>query len=221
MGSFVIAALRLADLLGDIADIGDALGIELRPIVDRHQNVGAGLRLDRRGDARLDAVAVDGLDLELDAERLLAFLGNLAAQQLIGNRHEIDEFEPMQGRALRKRRRPPRSQNAGQPAARGAQRAGAGKLQKAAATGGLHHCYSLAEFTWTLFATSNHNYNNYSSSVHVPCRSHLSCRRSFPQTNRFLCGLDEPSHRQLALRSNCSVETWATGRPIARDRLRR
>ena len=77
LADVVIAALRLADLLGDVADIGEALGIELRPVVERHDDVGAGAGLDRRGDARLDVVGVDGLDLELDAERLLAFLRDL------------------------------------------------------------------------------------------------------------------------------------------------
>ncbi len=59
----------------------------------------------------------------------LALLGDLAAQELIGDRHEIDEFKPMQGRPLRVGRRPPGSEDAGQAAARGGQRAEAGKSQ--------------------------------------------------------------------------------------------
>src|SRR5262249_2719298 len=59
----VIAAQSIADLLCDVADIGDAAAVELRPIVDRHDDVGPGRRLDRRGNARLDAVPLDRLDI--------------------------------------------------------------------------------------------------------------------------------------------------------------
>ncbi len=127
MRGFVIAALRVADLLGDVADIDGAVGVELRPVVDRHQDVGAGFRLDRRTDPRLHAVAVDGFDLERDAERLLGLVGDLAAQQLVGNRHEVDEFEPMQGRSLRISRRPPGGQDRREPATPSGHRTRAGE----------------------------------------------------------------------------------------------
>ncbi len=42
LGYLVIAALRLADLLGDVADVGDAVGVKLRPVVEAHDDVGAG-----------------------------------------------------------------------------------------------------------------------------------------------------------------------------------
>jgi hypothetical protein len=45
--------LRLADLLDDVVDIGDALGVELRPVVQTANDVGADAGLDRRGGARL------------------------------------------------------------------------------------------------------------------------------------------------------------------------
>ncbi len=48
LGGFVIAALCFADLLGDVADIGDTLGVELRPIVDRADDVGTGAGRDGR-----------------------------------------------------------------------------------------------------------------------------------------------------------------------------
>src|SRR5689334_1612004 len=51
--SLVIAAQGTADFLCDVADIGDALAIELWPVVDRYDDVGPSRRLDRRGSARL------------------------------------------------------------------------------------------------------------------------------------------------------------------------
>src|SRR5262249_50624143 len=58
---FVEAALRLADLLADIADVDDTVGVKLRPVVDRADDVGtgagryggAGPRLDRQPVRRL------------------------------------------------------------------------------------------------------------------------------------------------------------------------
>ena len=47
------------------------------------------------GDARLDPIPLDRLDIELDAERFLALLGDFPPEQLIGYRHKIDEFEPL------------------------------------------------------------------------------------------------------------------------------
>jgi hypothetical protein len=57
--------LRLADLLDDVVDIGNTLGIELRPVVQAANDIGAGAGLDRRGGARLQIVAVDRLEIEL------------------------------------------------------------------------------------------------------------------------------------------------------------
>jgi hypothetical protein len=37
----VVAVLRPADILGDIAHVDEAIGIKLRPVVDRHHDVGA------------------------------------------------------------------------------------------------------------------------------------------------------------------------------------
>jgi hypothetical protein len=59
---------------------------------------------------------------------------------------------------LRENRRPPRGEDTGQPAARGGQRADAGKPQEAAATDAFHHFLSVWILTWILFAKSNHNY---------------------------------------------------------------
>ena len=44
---FVKSALGLVDLLADIADVDDAVAIELRPIVDRADDVGTGAGLIR------------------------------------------------------------------------------------------------------------------------------------------------------------------------------
>ena len=59
-------------------------------------DVGAAAGLDRRGDARLQVVAVDGLHRDLEPERLFGFGQELAAQQRVGYRHEIAEPQPMQ-----------------------------------------------------------------------------------------------------------------------------
>src|SRR5438270_6057228 len=59
----VEAALRLADLLADIADIDDAVGIELRPIVDRADDLGAGSGGYGRGHARLDRQPVHAFEV--------------------------------------------------------------------------------------------------------------------------------------------------------------
>ena len=88
---------------------------------------GAGAGLDRRGDARLQVVGVDGLDLERDAGRLLAFLRDLALEQHVGGRHEIGPAQPVDGRPLREGRRPSAGQDGGEAA--GVRREGAGSGQ--------------------------------------------------------------------------------------------
>src|SRR5579883_731347 len=156
----VEAALLLADLLGQLADVGEAGGVKLRPVVERHDDVRAGPRLDRRGDACLDVVAVDGFEIELDAERLLALLGDLALEQLVGSRHEIGPAHPMNRRTLGEGRRA---------AARQDRRdAAAGKLQHPAPIDPFHvRSPSLAD------------YSAASVSMSKKCsRSGLSARRS-------------------------------------------
>src|SRR5207244_13354234 len=69
----VIAALFLADRLRDVGDVGEALDVEPRPVVDDHDDVGAGAGLYRRGDARLDVVGIDGYEAGLAAEVGLGF----------------------------------------------------------------------------------------------------------------------------------------------------
>src|SRR5207237_7246830 len=55
----VIAALRFADLVRHIARIREAVGVKLRPIPDRHEDVRPGAGLDGGGDPRLSVVGVD------------------------------------------------------------------------------------------------------------------------------------------------------------------
>ena len=95
------AALRLADLLDDVVDIADALGIELRPVVQAANDVGAGAGLDRRGGARLQIVAVDRLDIELDAESLLGLGRDLLLQERVGGGNEVIPAQPVNRCALR------------------------------------------------------------------------------------------------------------------------
>src|SRR5215469_10433276 len=79
----VIAALRVADRLGYVADIDDAIGVEMWPVVDHEDDIGTRSGLDRRGDASLDVVGIDRFEVELDAEDLFRFRHDLRAQQLI------------------------------------------------------------------------------------------------------------------------------------------
>ncbi len=125
-----MAALRLADLLGHIADIDDAVGIKLRPIAEPEDDVRAGAGLHRRGNPRLDIVGVDALDIELDAEILLALRGDLGLQQLIGSGNKVIPAQPMQSRLLGVSRCPACRQNAGDPGGLRRSSASAGDLQK-------------------------------------------------------------------------------------------
>ena len=54
----------------------------------------------RRCRAGLDAVAVDRLGMEADAERFLTLVLDLPLDQLVRHRDKIDEFKPMHGSAL-------------------------------------------------------------------------------------------------------------------------
>jgi hypothetical protein len=79
-------------------------------------DVGAAAGLDRRGDARLQVVAVDGFHGDLEPERLFGFGQQFTAQQRVGGGNEIAEPQPMQGRGLREGRRTAARQNAGKAA---------------------------------------------------------------------------------------------------------
>jgi hypothetical protein len=59
--------------------------------------VRSGAGLDRRCDARLQFVAVDRFEIDLEAKRLFGLGQQLAAQQRIGGRNEIAEPQPMDG----------------------------------------------------------------------------------------------------------------------------
>ena len=93
--------------------VDDAGGIEMRVVVERHDQVGTGARLDGGGDARLQVVAVDRLEVDLDAERLLGLRQHFLAQQLIGGRNEVVPAQPVHGRGLRVGGRPAGRQDAG------------------------------------------------------------------------------------------------------------
>ena len=72
-GRLIKSTLGLAELLGDFTDLGQAFAVEVGPVVEKVDDVGPRARLDRRGDARLNVVGIDGLNRELDAKRLLTF----------------------------------------------------------------------------------------------------------------------------------------------------
>src|SRR5207302_500805 len=83
------------------------------------------------------------LEVELDAECLLAFRHDLSAQQLIGSRHEIGPAQPVQSGRLAIGRRPPRSEDRGDPAAARGNGAGPRKLQKSPPIEARHDLSSL------------------------------------------------------------------------------
>ena len=78
-----------------------AFRIDLRMIIEQHDDVGTRARLDRRGDPRLKVVAIHGLEVDLEAQRLLGGGQHFLAQELIRSRHEVIPAQPMHGRALR------------------------------------------------------------------------------------------------------------------------
>src|SRR5262245_34812641 len=112
---FIKAALRLTNLICDVADVHKALAVKLRPVVEDADNVGARARLNGRGDTSLDVVSVDGLDVELHAERFLALCSNLPSKQLVGSRNEVVPAQPMERRDLSVRGSATGSENARHP----------------------------------------------------------------------------------------------------------
>ena len=129
-GELVVGALRLGDGFGDVAHVGDARRVELRMVVVQHHDVGAGAGLDRRGDARLQVVGVDGFEVDLDAERLGSFGQDRLAKQLVRGRNEVVPADPVHGARLREDRRLVRRENSGE--------AAAGQLQKPPSTDASH-----------------------------------------------------------------------------------
>src|SRR4030095_15512781 len=100
LGILVDAALALADFLGQRAHVDDAVGVEMGVAVERHDDVGTGARLDAGGDARLQVVAVDGLEVDLHAELFLGLRDPFLAGHLVGRGNEIDPLQPMDGLLL-------------------------------------------------------------------------------------------------------------------------
>ncbi len=135
---FVKAALRLADFLRDVADVDDAVGIELRPVVERHDDVRTSAGLDSRSNPRLDRQPIDRLEVELDPQILLALLIDFRLEQLIGRRHVVRRLEPVKRGALGEGRRPPRGQDPSDPAGASGSHASAAKLQQPTPINAFH-----------------------------------------------------------------------------------
>jgi hypothetical protein len=95
LGEVVVAALRGADRLAHRRHVGAAVGIELRLVVEDHDDVGPALGLDRRGRPRLQVVEADRLHVDLEAERLLCFRQHRLAQDLIAGRDEVVPLQPV------------------------------------------------------------------------------------------------------------------------------
>ena len=109
----VVAVFGLAHTACEVGQVDDALRIDLRVVVEEHDDVGTCARLNRRGDTRLQVVAIHGLEIDLDSQRLLGGRQQLLAQQLIGSRHEVVPAQPVYGRALCKSGRAAGGQDAG------------------------------------------------------------------------------------------------------------
>src|SRR5258707_10973155 len=60
LGEVVVAALRGADCLAHRRHVGATVRIELRLVVEDHDDVGPALSLDRRRRPRLEVVEADG-----------------------------------------------------------------------------------------------------------------------------------------------------------------
>src|SRR5262249_17345256 len=99
-GAGIVSALSLADVLGNIADVGDARVVEMRMIVEQHYDIRAGACLDRGGDARLQVIEIDAFKLNLETERFLGF-SQQVTQHLIGSGNVIAPSQPVQACPLR------------------------------------------------------------------------------------------------------------------------
>jgi len=133
-----VATLGAADLLCHVTDIGEAFSVELRPVAERHDDVRSGSRLDRRGNARLQVVGVDGFDLERDAGRLLAFLRDLAFEQHVRSRYEIRPAKPVDGGPLRECRRSSGGQDGSEATSLRRDGTGCGNFQKSTSRDASH-----------------------------------------------------------------------------------
>jgi len=96
----VEAALGPGQRRREIADVDELAPVELRPVVEHDEDVGAGPRLDRGGDARLQVVRVDRLEHDLGAERL-GGLRHLALELDVRLGNEVDPTDPVELRPLR------------------------------------------------------------------------------------------------------------------------
>ena len=101
LGEIVVTALCGTDLLAHGRYVGAAIGIELRPVVKHHDDVGAGVDLYRRCRTRLEVIETNSLEVDLEAERLLGFGQHRLAQNLIAGRDEVVPLQPVYGRSLR------------------------------------------------------------------------------------------------------------------------
>jgi hypothetical protein len=110
----VVAALIGGFPFGEVGDVGQAARVEMRPVVQHHDDVRAGSGLDRGGDARLQVVGVDGLERDLDL-RLLLVLGDLASDLDVALGDEVHPLQQVDLRALGEGRRPAGAQDAFEP----------------------------------------------------------------------------------------------------------
>src|SRR5882757_5971986 len=109
----IVAVFGLAHAASELGQVDHALRVDLRVVVEEHDDIGTRARLNRRGDTRLQVVAIHGLEINLDSQRFLGSGQQLLAQQLIGSRHEVVPAQPVYRRALGKSRRAASGQDAG------------------------------------------------------------------------------------------------------------
>ena len=109
----VVPAFGFAHTACEVGQVNDALRIDLRVVVEEHDDVGTCARLNRRGDTRLQVVAIHGLEINLESQRFLGGRQQLLAQQLVGSRYEVVPTQPVYRRALCKGGRAASGQDAG------------------------------------------------------------------------------------------------------------
>ena len=125
----VVRAIPLRDLLAHVVHVGEAVGVEMRPVGHHHDDVGAALGLDGRGDSRIQIVHVDQVDRDVDPGQLPEFRRE-SLELDVGGRNEAHPLEDVELRPLRKARGLLRRDDVGDPARDGDARRHAGHLEE-------------------------------------------------------------------------------------------
>jgi hypothetical protein len=138
LGLPVEPALLLGLPLRDVRHVDEAVFIEVRPVVQHVDDVGAALRLDRGGDAGLQVVGVDHLEDDFRPERLRRF-SSLLLQLDVAGGNEIHPAQDVHLAALRERGRGAGGEDRAEP--------GAGRRDECAAIQSSRHGFIPRRFS--------------------------------------------------------------------------